>query len=44
MRLGEGTVQLLMERQAQLPLQGALATYLRDGTLLRYVRQRIRGL
>lgn len=40
MRLGEGTVRLLMERQAELPLGGALAGYLRDGTLLRYVRQR----
>lgn len=40
MRLTEGTLQLLMERQAQLPLRGALAEYLRDGTLLRYVRQR----
>lgn len=40
MRLGEGTLRLLMERQERLPLQGALAGYLRDGTLLRYVRQR----
>jgi hypothetical protein len=40
MRLGEGTLRLLMERQAGLPLDGALARYLRDGTLLRYVRQR----
>ena len=40
MRLGEGTMRLLMERQELLPLLGALAGYLRDGTLLRYVRQR----
>lgn len=40
MRLGEGTLRLLMERHERLPLHGALASYLRDGTLLRYVRQR----
>ena len=37
---GTGTLRLLMERQERLPLHGALASYLRDGTLLRYIRQR----
>lgn len=39
MRLGEGVVRVLMERVAETPLEGALAGYLRDGTVLRYVRQ-----
>ncbi|AUX42135.1 uncharacterized protein SOCE26_035620 [Sorangium cellulosum] len=37
MRLAEGTARLLMSRADALPLRGALADYLRDGTVLRYI-------
>ena len=40
MRLAEGTVRILMDHAAELQLNSSLAGYLRDGTVLRYVRQR----